>query len=259
MLLQPRGASEVTARPCSDCLLMRTLPSPATARHALAVVVVVCLAGLTACSGEAAEQGPSGSADPTSPADPGVAQVQPGSPGDPAVTLDADAVVGAPGWNHDDLAFVQMMVPHHQQALAMAELAESRADSVEVAGLAARIEAAQGPEILLMAGWLGEQGVEVPGPGDDPSDWDHASHGHAGMAGMLDDEQMAALAAAEGVEFDRLFLEGMISHHEGAVEMAVDVLTAGQDRRVLELADDVNAGQSAEIARMRRMLDGLQR
>ncbi|GHJ61368.1 lipoprotein [Nocardioides sp. OK12] len=232
---------------------MRTLPSPATARHALAVVVVVCLAGLSACSGEAAEPGPSSSADP------GVAQVQPGSPGEPAVTLDADAVLGAPGWNHDDLAFVQMMVPHHQQALQMAELAESRADSPEVAGLAARIEAAQGPEILLMAGWLGEQGVEVPGPGDDPSDWDHASHGHAGMAGMLDAEQMAALAAAEGVQFDRLFLEGMISHHEGAVEMAVDVLTAGQDRRVLELADDVNAGQSAEIARMRRMLDGLER
>ena len=238
---------------------MRTLPSPATARHALAVVVVAGLTGLTACTGEAAESGPASSADPTATTDPGVVQVQPGAPGEPATTLDADAVVGGPGWNHDDLAFMQMMVPHHQQALEMAELAESRADSPEVAGLAARIEAAQGPEILLMAGWLAEQGVEVPGPSDDPSAWDHSSHGHSGMAGMLDAEQMAALAEAEGVEFDRLFLEGMISHHEGAVEMALDVLTGGQDQRVLELADDVNAGQSAEIARMRRMLAGLAR
>lgn len=241
---------------------MRTLPSPATARHALAVVAVVCLAGLAACSGEAAESGPASTAqssESSESTDPGVVQVQPGAPGEAAATLDADAVVGGPGWNHDDLAFVQMMVPHHQQALEMAELAESRADSPEVARLAARIDAAQGPEILLMAGWLAEQGVAVPGPSDDPSAWDHSSHGHAGMAGMLDAEQMAALAEAEGVEFDRLFLEGMISHHEGAVEMALDVLTGGQDQRVLELADDVNAGQSAEIARMQRALTGLQR
>ena len=107
---------------------MRTLPSPATARHALAVVVVACLTGLTACTGEAAESGPASSADPTATTDPGVVQVQPGAPGEPATTLDADAVVGGPGWNHDDLAFVQMMVPHHQQALEMAELAVAGGD-----------------------------------------------------------------------------------------------------------------------------------
>lgn len=238
---------------------MRTHTASAAARHVLAATLVVFLGALAGCGGDDAE-GTEGTGDGgAAPADAGVVQVQPGSPGEAASTLPADAVLGGPGWNHDDLAFVQMMVPHHQQALEMAELARTRASSPEVAGLAARIEAAQAPEILLMAGWLAEQGVEVPGPEDDPTVWDHGTHGHSGMAGVLTPDEMAALAAAEGEEFDRLFLEGMVRHHEGAVEMAVDVLGAGQDQRVLELADDVNAGQSAEIARMQRVLAGLDR
>ncbi len=238
---------------------MRTHKVPAAARHVLAATLVLALGTLAGCSGEEAEDTTGSSSGATAPADPGLTQLQPGAPGEAARTLPADAVVGGPGWNHDDLAFVQMMVPHHQQALEMAELAETRASSPEVAGLAARIEAAQAPEILLMAGWLAEQGVEVPGPEDDPSAWDHGAHGHSGMAGILTPEEMAALAAAEGAQFDRLFLEGMVRHHEGAVEMAVAALAGGQDQRVLELADDVNAGQSAEIARMRRVLAGLER
>lgn len=236
---------------------MRSYPASAAARRTLPAAFVLCLGALAGCSGENTEDAAVPVA--ATPPDPGVAQVQPGAPGEAATTLAADATVGGPGWNHDDLAFVQMMVPHHQQALEMAELAESRAASPDVVGLAARIDAAQGPEILLMAGWLAEQGVDVPGPGDDPGEWDHSAHGHSGMAGILTPEEMAALAAADGTDFDRLFLEGMIRHHEGAVEMAVDVLGAGQDQRVLELADDVNAGQSAEIARMQRVLAGLPR
>ncbi|ANH36654.1 hypothetical protein I601_0200 [Nocardioides dokdonensis FR1436] len=228
---------------------MRRPPSTVSRLVGRATALVV-LVGLSGCSGQTQRE-----AEPLP--DPGVTQVQPGAPGEPARELAADARVGTPGWNHDDLAFVQMMVPHHQQALEMAALAQTRASSPDVLGLARRIEAAQGPEIVLMAGWLAEQGVDVPAPGDAPSAWDHAAHGHTGMAGVLTPEQMTELAAADGEDFDRLFLEGMIAHHEGAVEMALDVLSAGRDQRVLELADDVSAGQSAEIVRLQRVLAGL--
>ena len=105
-----------------------------------------------------------------------------------------------------------------------------------------------------MAGWLDEQGVDVPQAGDDPAMWDHGSHGHDGMVGMLSAAELADLAGAEGAEFDRLFLAGMIRHHEGALEMARAVMRGGTNPRVLELAEDVNAGQAAEIARMRALL-----
>jgi len=198
---------------------------------------------------------PASTAPVTGPSsDPDLVQLQPGAPGEANRTLGADATLTTEDWNHEDLAFVQMMVPHHRQALEMSDLAPERASSPTVLALAERIDAAQAPEILLMAGWLAEQGVAVPEPGDDPSLWDHAQHGHEGMEGMLTRREMATLAGARGPDFDRLYLVGMIGHHQGAIDMAGDVMRAGSDARVLELAEDVASGQAAEIARMEAML-----
>lgn len=153
------------------------------------------------------------------------------------------------GWNDADATFLEGMVPHHQQALAMAELARTRAESPGVRALAERIAAAQAPEILVMADWLVDHGREVP-------DQAHGSS-HGDVHGMLSDDQMAALEAADGAAFDELFLTGMVQHHEGAVAMALLVLSAGEDQRVNELASDVNATQTVEIARMESLLAGL--
>ncbi|GEP35546.1 hypothetical protein NSZ01_33140 [Nocardioides szechwanensis] len=153
------------------------------------------------------------------------------------------------GWNDADAAFLEGMIPHHEQALQMAVLAQTRAQSPEVRALAARIAAAQAPEILVMSDWLVDQGLEVP---------DHAHRDMDGdLHGMLSDDQMAALADADGAAFDELFLTGMVQHHEGAVAMALTVLSEGEDQRVNELAGDVNATQTAEIARMESLLAGL--
>ncbi len=184
----------------------------------------------------------------------GPAVIQPGGPGEAAATLAPDAAVERGEVAHDDLAFVQMMIPHHAQALTMSELAPTRARSRQVKALARRILAAQRPEILAMAAWLTEQGVAVPSASDDPTAFDHGEHGHAAMHGMLTDEQLHALEDATGAEFDRLFLEGMIQHHDGAIEMADAVAKRGSDVRVTEMAEEMVIGQGAEVDRMEELL-----
>jgi len=231
-------------------------------RPGFVVCALVVLAGaLSGCSGDGSD-GPGGESSAAataaqSPTGTPVRELLPGEPGDPVRTASGPVEVDVPGWSHADLAFLQMMVPHHLQALEMAALAPDRSASTAVLALASRIEAAQAPEILLMSGWLTERGVEVPQPGDDPALWDHGAHGHDGMVGMLEPEELAALAGASGEEFDRLFLAGMVLHHEGAVQMARDALAGATDPRVVELAEDVNAGQAAEVVRMQRLLAGL--
>ena len=186
----------------------------------------------------------------------GLTIIQPGRPGEEASTgAPADPVDEPP--SHADIAFMQMMVPHHAQAVEMAELARSHAVDPGVRRMAARIRAAQGPEILMMSSWLEREGVAVPQPGDDPHEFDHSEHGHDPMMGMLTDEEMRALAKARGERFDRLFLEGMIQHHRGAVEMTENLATEGTDVLVTELAADVHLTQTSEIARMRQLLRGL--
>ncbi|MEU4376746.1 DUF305 domain-containing protein [Pseudonocardia alni] len=145
-----------------------------------------------------------------------------------------------------DVAFAQSMIPHHEQAVAMARLADGRAGA-RVRDLAARIEAAQGPEIGRLQGFLADWGAA-------PADH-HGGHGDmAGMAGMMSDEQMAALGRASGAAFDRSFLQMMIAHHEGAVTMARAELDAGVDPRARELAQQIVDAQQAEIAEMRTLL-----
>ncbi|MDP2775497.1 MAG: DUF305 domain-containing protein [Nocardioides sp.] len=199
-----------------------------TRRVAAFCLALAALASVSACSDETS--GPE--------ADPGHASSSHEETSDPAAQQE--------GWNDADAEFLTGMIPHHQQALEMAELAETRAESPEVRALAERIAAAQAPEILVMADWLVDHGHEVP---------DHGHGGlHADMIGMLSDDQMAALADADGTAFDELFLTGMVQHHEGAVAMALTVLSDGEDQLVNELASDVNASQSAEIARMQALL-----
>lgn len=231
--------------------------------HAAPVLVapLLGLLLLTGCTGSADDAPAAVAPSATSADSPGggtpVPELLPGGPGDPVRTATGPVEVDVPGWSHADLAFLQMMVPHHRQALEMAALAPDRAASPAVLALAERIRAAQAPEILLMAGWLSDRGVEVPRAGDDPALWDHGAHGHDGMAGMLSPAELAALADAEGNAFDRLFLTGMVRHHEGAVQMARDALRGATDPRIVELAEDVNAGQAAEVVRMQRLLASL--
>lgn len=216
-----------------------------------ALVLGACSAGDDGPADPPAAGGPRDSTTgPTSPtAGPAtdVTEVQPGRPGEPSST-----VIGAAEqrWNHDDVAFVQMMVPHHRQALELAALAPDRAEDPRVLALAERIAAAQAPEVLVLASLLDQRGVDVPRPGEDPRTYDHAEHGHHAMQGMLTSAQLAELADAQGDDFDRLFLQRMIDHHAGAVAMAADVRRTGSSRRVAELALDMGAGQAAEIARM---------
>lgn len=183
--------------------------------------------------------------------------VQPGRPGEPMETLDPDTTLSSEPASLGDKMFVQMMVPHHAQALDMCELARTRASDEQVVAVARRIKGAQGPEILTLSSWLQSQGVEVPESMEDITghEGQHGHHGHEmPMPGMLTDREMRELRSARGAEFDRLFLKRMIQHHEGAVVMADSELTTGREQMALEMAGEIEAGQSAEIQRLREIL-----
>ncbi|MFF3940147.1 DUF305 domain-containing protein [Streptomyces phaeofaciens] len=161
----------------------------------------------------------------------------------------AKATASADAHNAQDVTFAQGMIPHHRQALEMAELAADRASSTQVKDLAARIERAQDPEIGKLTGWLRTWGEDVPEEGAT----EHGSHG-GGMAGMTDDAGMEELAKASGEAFDTAFLTLMVEHHEGAVDMAGTERDKGRYAPAKSLADDIVTGQSAEIAEMKGLL-----
>lgn len=149
-----------------------------------------------------------------------------------------------------DVMFAQMMIPHHEQALEMSRIVLGKEDLPEdVRTLAEQIEAVQGPEIARMQDMLATWGVT------DAQPMDHSGHG--GMAGMLSEEQLQDLRDAEGPEAARLFLEGMVDHHEGAVEMAQQHLENGVNPQARALSEDVVAVQEREIAQMEDMLADL--
>jgi uncharacterized protein (DUF305 family) len=149
--------------------------------------------------------------------------------------------------NEADATFAHGMIPHHEQAVVMTKLAPERTQNAQVLDLAERIEAAQAPEIDQMKGWL-EAWNEPHKPG---------MEGMGGMAGMMSDDQMAALTAASGPAFDKMFLEMMIVHHEGAVEQAEAQKADGEFPEALTLADDIIASQQSEIDEMRGILSKL--
>jgi uncharacterized protein (DUF305 family) len=184
--------------------------------------------------------------------------VQPGAPGESGRVIPPNetAALPRPGFTAADVAFMQGMIGHHQQAIEMTDLLRTRTNSEDMKKLALRIEVSQADEIKMMQHWLQAHGQEVPGP--------HAMHMHGAtlMPGMLTPEEMARLAEAKGPEFDRLFLEGMIKHHGGALTMVKDLFAtpgAGQDSDIFAFASDVDADQRMEIDRMDAMLKELQK
>ena len=153
--------------------------------------------------------------------------------------------------NQADIAFLQGMIPHHAQAVEMSELALERAEDPAVVELAQRIRSAQQPEIDRMEDLLRDWGVEAAGAGH------MGGHGAGdGGTGMLDDDELAQLGAAEGPEFDRLFLEGMIAHHRGAVTESETELAEGESPEARELAQEIIHAQEAEITEMEQLLAG---
>lgn len=151
-----------------------------------------------------------------------------------------------------DEMFVTMMIPHHEQAVEMSDIVLAKDDlDPQVAELAQQIKDAQGPEIDRMLGWLQDWGVEYDP--DASGGMDHGSMGDS-MDGMMSEEDMTALEEADGATAGRLFLEQMIMHHEGAVDMAETALEDAQNPDVLELAQQVIDDQTAEIATMKDLL-----
>jgi uncharacterized protein (DUF305 family) len=212
-------------------------------RTGMVVVAVACVVGLAGCSSAPAEE----TADEAP-------VVQLGAPGEDNRELTASEASGlpAPSFTAADVEFVQMMIPHHEQALEMTALVPSRTERDDLPLLAERLEVSQTDEIEQMRRWLEERGQGA------------TSHDHHGdgqlMPGMLTPEEMSQLSDARGAEFDELFLQYMIRHHEGAVVMVEELLTTGeggQEPQIFQLAQHIDADQRVEIARMKRLLTQL--
>ena len=149
--------------------------------------------------------------------------------------------------NDQDVAFAQGMIPHHQQAIDMADMAAEKASSAEVKGLASRIQAAQDPEIQQLTDMLEKWGA--------PTEPSMPGTHHGGMSGegMMTDEEMQQLEAASGAEFDRMWVQMMIKHHQGAVDMAKTELEQGGDAEAKDLAQKIIDAQEAEIEEMQAL------
>jgi uncharacterized protein (DUF305 family) len=184
--------------------------------------------------------------------------VQPGAPGQPTRTLPPTTRAMLPPRSPKDVEFMQGMIMHHAQAVEMTALIESHTENKDVRRLGARISQSQSDEMKFMRRWLEMRGEPVSPSmeGMDMPGHDMSSH-HMHMPGMLTAKQMDALRKAKGAEFDRLFLSGMIQHHEGALIMVKDLFDtagAGQDAELFNFATDVDSGQRAEIRIMQTML-----
>lgn len=164
----------------------------------------------------------------------------------PGTTSTAPSGASSPGAHNDaDVKFATGMIPHHAQAVAMAKLVPTRASSQQVKDLAAQIQAAQDPEITQMSGWLQAWGEPVP-----------AATGMQHGDGMMSMEEMGQLETATGAAFDKMWVQMMITHHQGAIAMARTELTDGSDADAKKLAQAIIEGQSHEIATMTALLTG---
>ena len=184
--------------------------------------------------------------------------VQPGAPGQASKTLTADQAtkLAQASYTASDVAFMQHMIVHHEQAVEMAVLVKDRTNTADLLSIAGRIESSQADEIAFMKAWLSERGEPV----EDPMMKGHGEHMHHMMKGMATPDQMKALAAAKGVEFDRQFLTLMIAHHEGAVDMVEKLLDedgTAADPVLYQFVGDIDSEQTTEIKRMDKLLAGL--
>jgi uncharacterized protein (DUF305 family) len=211
------------------------------------VLVLLSLASAAAC----ASSGTSGST--SNP--PQI--LQPGAPGQDtkAIGVAAATDLSQVRFTAADTKFMQGMIGHHAQAVEMVALIPSRTQNPYMKMLGQRIEVSQEDEMKMMRGWLQARGQPIPSA--------HSHHEPGGMMpGMLTAEEMTALANAKGVEFDRLFLLGMIKHHMGAITMVDELFKtpgAGQDGEIFAFASDVDSDQRMEIDRMGAMLKELQK
>jgi len=202
------------------------VPSTLSRRIAIIVAALLAAAILTACS-----------TDPDEPMNSMDSQSQ--------ETTSMSGETAPDSGREDDVMFAQMMIPHHEQAVEMADVAlDQSTSSVEVRQLAVDIKAAQDPEIETMRGWLDAWGAP-----QEPS----GGMGHD--SGMMSQGDMGALASAEGAEFDQMWLTMMIEHHEGAITMARDALATTANADVATMAEDIIAAQEAEIATMQALLE----
>lgn len=192
--------------------------------------------------------------------------VQPGAPGKASKTLPPSTKAALPPLSQADVEFMQGMIMHHAQVIEMTALIDSHSENKELHLLGARISHSQSDEIKFMQRWLAVRGEPVSMPSEKMSgmdkNMDHdMSMPHSAMRlmpGMLTPEQMEALRKAKGSDFDRLFLSGMIQHHNGALTMVKDLFDsagAGQDAELFNFATEVDTGQRAEIRIMQSMLE----
>jgi len=214
-----------------------------TGKQAVVLIVAIASAG---CGSAGMGSGP-----PHAGSTPQI--VQPGAPGEPSRVVGAAQATDQSRvrFTAADVKFMQGMIGHHQQAVEMVALIGARTSRQDMKLLGKRIDLSQTDEIGMMQHWLEARGQDVPGP--------HAMHMHGAtlMPGMLSPDEMKQLADATGAEFDRLFLEGMIKHHGGALTMVADLLAspgAAQESEVFAFVSDVEADQRMEIGRMEAML-----
>ncbi|MDE3003531.1 MAG: DUF305 domain-containing protein [Gemmatimonadota bacterium] len=222
-----------------------------TTTYARTIPTLALAAVLAACSG-----GTSQPSNTPAPAGAGPRIVQPGAPGQAGRTFSADELEQVEGVSYTDadVRFMQGMIPHHRQALEMTALVRQHATTAAVRQMALRMEISQRDEIAMMSTWLRERGESV--------EMSVMGMAHHRMMGMLTPEQMETLASARGVEFDRLFLEGMIQHHEGALDMVTTLFNtsgAAQESTVFKFAEEVDADQLMEIERMQALLEQIGR
>lgn len=175
----------------------------------------------------------------------------PAEPPSAAVPAPAPAIEVSAEHNPADISFVQGMIPHHSQAIDMAELADQQAGSPQVKELAAKIEQAQDPEIEQMRNMLKAWGAPESGGTGGMSGM---GHGSGSTAGMMSDQQMGQLEQAKGPDFDRLFLRMMIEHHKGAIAMSQTEGSQGQNPQAKALAEKIIKDQRAEISTMENLL-----
>ena len=226
------------------CILVSTVSTPINS----AAIFLACLT--LSCRSAA----PVAGTDATSSAKPPI--VQPGAPGEPSkvITADKAADLSQVQYTGADIKFMQGMIGHHAQAIEMVELLKSHSSSDDMKKLGLRIELSQDDEINMMQRWLAARGQQVPNR--------NAMHMHGAtlMPGMLTPDEMKQLDEAHGAAFDRLFLEGMIKHHGGALTMVAELFAtpgAGQDVEIFSFASDVDADQRMEIDRMGALLDSI--
>lgn len=184
--------------------------------------------------------------------------VQPGAPGQPSKKLPASTTAKLPQKSQRDVEFMQGMIMHHAQAVEMTALIPSHTQNKDLQVLGARISRSQSDEIRFMRRWLAARGEPTSMPMPDMQGMNMSHQAMALMPGMLTPEQMEALRKAKDAEFDRLFLTGMMQHHNGALIMVKDLFDtagAGQDAELFDFATDVDSGQRAEIRIMQAMLE----